>query len=132
MFRNPRVVTIFTEKKSQAQSVSACLLMNSSQQSDLRLGPGSMPSSFKMFRTVLTTDLFDAQFPQLADDAGVAEAGCFRDLDHKLPELSGLPLPTFWILRLRLTVFFTQLSIECPRRDNGDLRCFTFLDSVVS
>ena len=43
----------------------------------------------------LATDLFNAELPQLADDAGVPEPGCLGDLDDQFPDLFGLALATF-------------------------------------
>ena len=48
----PRFVTVFTLKKSQAHSVSLCRSMNSFHESEVRSGPGDIPSSLRMFRTV--------------------------------------------------------------------------------
>ncbi len=48
----PRAVTAFTEKKSQAHNVFLCLSRNWFHLSDVRFGAGSIPSSFRMLRTV--------------------------------------------------------------------------------
>ena len=85
------------------------------------------PHLLQVVANRLSTDPFDPELPQLADDARVAEPRRRRDLDHQLADLTRLALTAFGIQLLLARRLIAAPAVKGRGRDQRD----QFLDHLA-